>query len=139
MIFTSRKRIRFHHCDPAGIVFYPQFYVLLHEAQEDFLSTIGHPEHALITSGYGVPIVRMETDFVAPCRFGEEIEIDLTLPKLGSSSMQLRYHAHTSGDVSATRLRALGTVVFLDVAAHKALAWPAPLKAALQAYLENAA
>ncbi|MDB5967509.1 MAG: thioesterase superfamily, partial [Polaromonas sp.] len=37
MIFSSKKLIRFHHCDPAGIVFYPQFFYLLHEMQEDFL------------------------------------------------------------------------------------------------------
>ena len=45
MKFTTQKRVRFHHCDPAGIVFYPQFYVLLHEVQEDFLAHIGFPEH----------------------------------------------------------------------------------------------
>jgi 4-hydroxybenzoyl-CoA thioesterase len=137
MIFTTRKRIRFHHCDPAGIVFYPQFYVLLHEAQEDFLRTIGYPEHELISAGHGVPIVRMETDFTAPSRFGDEVEIDLTLPRLGASSMQMRYHVHASGDTGSTRLRALGTVVFLDIKAHKAVPWPAPLKAALKPYLES--
>ena len=28
MIFERKKLIRFHHCDPAGIVFYPQYLVL---------------------------------------------------------------------------------------------------------------
>jgi 4-hydroxybenzoyl-CoA thioesterase len=137
MIFTTRKHIRFHHCDPAGIVFYPQFYVLLHEAQEDFLRSIGHPEHELISAGYGVPVVRMETDFAAPCRFGDEVEIDLTLSGLGASSMQMRYHLHASGDPGSTRLRALGTVVFVDIKAHRAVPWPPPLKAALKPYLES--
>ena len=27
--FECDKLIRFHHCDPAGIVFYPQYFVLL--------------------------------------------------------------------------------------------------------------
>ena len=42
MIFSTPKKIRFHHCDPAGIVFYPQFFYLLHEAQEDFFD--GKPQ-----------------------------------------------------------------------------------------------
>ena len=28
MPFVSEKLIRFHHCDPAGIVFYPQIFFL---------------------------------------------------------------------------------------------------------------
>jgi 4-hydroxybenzoyl-CoA thioesterase len=29
--FECDKLIRFHHCDPAGIVFYPQYFVLFNE------------------------------------------------------------------------------------------------------------
>ena len=61
MKFTTQKLIRFHHCDPAGIVFYPQYFYLLHEAQEDFLAHIGFPEHEMIAGGLGVPIVDMKT------------------------------------------------------------------------------
>ncbi|MDB5845364.1 MAG: thioesterase superfamily protein, partial [Polaromonas sp.] len=70
MKFTTHKRVRFQHCDPAGIVFYPQFYVLLHEVQEDFLAHIGFPEHGLIASGMGLPIVDMKTEFLGMCRHG---------------------------------------------------------------------
>lgn len=44
MKFITHKTVRFQHCDPAGIVFHPQFFVLLHEVQEDFLVHIGHPK-----------------------------------------------------------------------------------------------
>ena len=36
MAFVSDKQIRFHHCDPAGIVFYPQYFVLMNELVEDW-------------------------------------------------------------------------------------------------------
>ena len=32
--FAADKPIRFHHCDPAGIVFYPQYFVLFNELVE---------------------------------------------------------------------------------------------------------
>jgi 4-hydroxybenzoyl-CoA thioesterase len=35
-VFVREKRVRFHHCDPAGIVFYPQYFVLFHELMEDW-------------------------------------------------------------------------------------------------------
>jgi len=30
--FTARKMIQFFHCDPAGIVFYPQYFCILSES-----------------------------------------------------------------------------------------------------------
>lgn len=33
--FETDKLIRFHHCDSAGIVFYPQYFVLFTELVED--------------------------------------------------------------------------------------------------------
>ena len=73
MKFTTQKQVRFHHCDPAGIVFYPQFFYLLHEVQEDFLNHIGFPEHVLIAGGAGVPIVDLKTEFLGMCRHGDQL------------------------------------------------------------------
>ena len=36
--FETDKLIRFHHCDPAGIVFYPQYFVLFNELVEDWFN-----------------------------------------------------------------------------------------------------
>jgi len=36
--FESQKLVRFQHCDPAGIVFYPQYFVLFHELIEDWFN-----------------------------------------------------------------------------------------------------
>lgn len=36
--FESTKLVRFQHCDPAGIVFYPQYFVLFHELIEDWFN-----------------------------------------------------------------------------------------------------
>lgn len=33
MIFRTEKLIRLQHCDPAGIVFYPQYFVLFQELE----------------------------------------------------------------------------------------------------------
>ncbi len=31
----TKHIVRFSHCDPAGIVFYPRFFEIVHEAKED--------------------------------------------------------------------------------------------------------
>src|SRR6476660_1323274 len=86
MKFTVQKQVRFHHCDPAGIVFYPQFFYLLHEVQEDFLAHIGFAEHLLIAGGTGVPIVDLKTEFLGMCRNGDQLTMTLELTRIGNAS-----------------------------------------------------
>jgi 4-hydroxybenzoyl-CoA thioesterase len=134
MIFTVDKQIRFHHCDPAGIVFYPQFYVLLHEAQEDFLAHIGFAEHRMIESGYGVPIVDMTTQFLGMCRNGDQITVSLSLTRLGNSSVGMRYRINRGETVA---LRARAVVVYSKLPDGKPVRIPDDLRQALLPYLEE--
>lgn len=141
MKFEVKKLIRFHHCDPAGIVFYPQFFYLLHEVQEDFLAHIGHPEHEMIARGAGVPIVDLKTGFVGMCRFGDEVTISLGLFRLGASSIGMHYEIHSASRTAdkgqSLKLHAKAVVVYSQLPHGKALAIPDPLRAALQPYLET--
>ena len=134
MIFSTPKKIRFHHCDPAGIVFYPQFFYLLHEAQEDFFAHIGFPEHEMINAGYGVPIVDLKTQFLGMCRNGDEVDITLVLSKIGNSSLAMDYEVTGGGQV---KLRASGVVVYSKVPDGKPQRLPDALRAALLPHLQN--
>lgn len=143
MKFTIQKMVRFHHCDPAGIVFYPQFFYLLHEVQEDFLAHIGFPEHELIKSGIGVPIVDLKTEFLGMCRNGDQLLLSLTLSKIGNASLGMQYEITAAGEAYGAhppvRLRAHGIVVYSQVPGGKALRIPDDLRAALTPYLDTAA
>ena len=142
MKFITRKRVRFHHCDPAGIVFYPQFFYLLHEVQEDFLTHIGFPEHLLIQSGTGVPIVDLKAEFLGMCRHGDHLTLSLELTRVGGASIGMRYEIHgdsgTPDVLPVIKLRAEGVVVFSSLADAKAIAMPDALRAALLPYLQDA-
>lgn len=139
MKFSVHKQIRFHHCDPAGIVFYPQYFYLLHEVQEDFLAHIGHPEHALIASGLGVPIVDLKTEFLGMCRYGDEVSIDLHLTRVGNASIGMHYEIHSyprpPDKGSSLKLLAKTVVVCSEVPNGKVRAVPEELRQALLPYL----
>ena len=141
MNFTTQKLVRFHHCDPAGIVFYPQFYVLLHEVQEDFLAHIGHPEHEMIAAGYGVPIVDMKTEFLGMCRHGDLLTITLSLTRIGGASLGMYYEITTPAQEgraqAAIKLRATGIVVYSEIPHGKPVRIPDDLRHALQPYLQT--
>lgn len=141
MKFMTHKRVRFHHCDPAGIVFYPQFFYLMHEAQEDFLSHIGFPLHALIGAGAGVPIVDLKTEFLGMCRNGDELTVTLELTRLGSASIGMHYEIYerppTLEKPGAIKLRADGIVVHVKVPHGKPAPIPDELRSALLPYLQS--
>ena len=143
MKFTTHKQVRFHHCDPAGIVFYPQFFYLLHEVQEDFLAHIGFPEHALIASGIGMPIVDLKTEFLGMCRNGDRLTMTLELSRIGGASLSMHYEIHDAaqapGAPDAIKLRADGVVVYSQVPQGKPLRIPDDLRSALLPYLQASA
>ena len=141
MRFTVRKQVRFHHCDPAGIVFYPQYFYLLHETQEDFLAHIGHPEHGLIGAGLGMPIVDLKTEFLGMCRYGDAIDISLGLTRIGNASIGMHYEIHSAlsnrDKGPDLKLIARSVVVCSEVPNGKAVPVPDALRAALLPYLET--
>jgi 4-hydroxybenzoyl-CoA thioesterase len=143
MKFITEKQVRFHHCDPAGIVFYPQFFYLLHEVQEDFLAHIGFPEHILIRAGTGIPIVNLKTEFLGMCRHGDQLTLSLELTRIGNTSIGMQYEIHggpgrDDAKSQTIKLRAHGVVVYSEVPNGKTIAIPDDLRSALLPFLKAA-
>ena len=72
-VFEQPLRIRWNHCDPAGIVYHPQYFVMLNNAMEDFFrECAGLSYEESLVEGYGFPIAGIRCDFCAPSRCGDE-------------------------------------------------------------------
>src|SRR5574340_538905 len=87
--FRTSLPVRFSHCDPAGIVFYPRYLEMFNDVVEEWLREgLGFSLTEIVTRrGWGVPTVRLEVDFTAPSYFGETLAAFLVVRKLGTSSM----------------------------------------------------
>ena len=134
MKFITRKMIQFHHCDPAGIVFYPQYFYILHEAKEEFLAHVGHPMHRMVNvQRRGWPIVKLETAFMRPSRYGDPVDVEIGLSKLGSASVGLVY---TLRGADGERLVARSVIVLTDLDTGKPVPMPDDLRAALAPYVD---
>ena len=131
-MFTTEKQIRFHHCDPAGIVFYPQYFYLLSEAMEDFMAAAGKPQHEQINVlGRGWPIIKLEADFVRMSRYGDRVHIDVIVRRIGGASLAIDYVIR--GD-DGDRLKASTTVVHVDLATDRAITIPDDVRAAFEPF-----
>jgi len=136
MSFTALHKVPFAACDPAGLVFFPQYLVMLNTLVERwFDEDLGVSYSGLISQRHlGLPTVRLEVDFTAISRHGDALTQHLRLVQLGRSSMTVQ--ATFSGG-EELRLRARQVLVCTDLANHRPVPLPADLRAALEPHLEK--
>ena len=71
-------RIEWGQCDPAGIVFYPQ-YLLIFDTSTGWLFERTGLKPLAMRRKYGIvgmPIVEVGARFVMPCRFDDEVVVE---------------------------------------------------------------
>ena len=131
--FERPVRIRFAHCDPAGIVFFPQYLVMVNNLVEDWVSEgLGVPYAELIgRRRTGLPTVSLNCEFTAVSRMGEDVVMGLSLEQVGTKSITLQ-HGCRRGD--ELRMRARQVLVFTSLDTHRAIDIPADLRAAMAAF-----
>lgn len=132
--FECDKLIRFHHCDPAGIVFYPQYFVLFNELVEDWFNQgLGIDFARLhVEQQRGIPMGNIECRFHAPSKVGDILRLSLSIQRIGKSSLQLNVSASADGEV---RVRATLTLVHASLTTRRALPFPDDMRAQLTRYL----
>ena len=128
-VFTREIVVRFEHCDPAGLMFYPRFFGLVNEIVEDWFASLAHSFKSLhLDKGMGVPTVKLDAEFLHPLSMGDTLTQTLRVTHLGRSSCQLRHEGCVDGKVMATFAQ---TIVYVDLATMKAQEWPPDLRAAM--------
>jgi 4-hydroxybenzoyl-CoA thioesterase len=133
-VFSVEYPILFSHCDPAGIVYFPRFFDLLHRAMEDWF-TFGLEERFadfIMKKKLGIPTVGTKVDFVGPARFGDLLKVELRVAKLGSSSIELAIDSFVDGRPC---FKARHTVCVFSSETYKAVPIPAELRARMEPYV----
>jgi 4-hydroxybenzoyl-CoA thioesterase len=133
--FERQYLIRFSDCDPAGIVFYPQYFVMFNGLVEDWCQdALGISFHQLlIERRLGLPTVRLEVDFTAVSRMGDAVTLSLGIERLGQASLTLQLRC--IGEDGAQRMAARQVLVLTSLDSHRAIAMPADLRAALERFV----
>ena len=97
-MFVFTRAVRFAEVDAAGLVFFPRYHEYCHDALEALFGELpGGYAHLFRARDLGVPTVRLETDFTAPLRFGDVARFEITVERVGRTSLTFRhviYRAH---------------------------------------------
>lgn len=132
MSYSRRHRIRFSDCDPAGIVFYPQYFVLFNDLLEEWIDTLleGGFADYIGRHRYGLPTVRLEAEFRNVSRMGEEVVLTLDIARISARSFDLRLECRCPAGVS--RMSATQTLVTTSLETHQSIPIPDELRRALE-------
>ena len=94
-MLVSQKRIlvQYGHCGPAGIVYSPQYMRWFDACTGALFDNAGLPLPRLFKEQgvIGIPIVKLETRFLLPFTYGDELLAQSTVTSWGKSSFVIHH------------------------------------------------
>ena len=131
--FERPVRIRFSHCDPAGIVFFPQYLVMTNALVEDWFNEGLRVDYAQMIAQrrVGLPIVKLDCEFARPSQMGDTIMLTLSVSAIGRRSIRIEIVGHCGGE---TRFRAKQVLVTTSLQSGTSIDIPADIASALATF-----
>ncbi|CAM3364732.1 thioesterase family protein [Paracoccus nototheniae] len=134
MPFTIQKPMRFGDCDLTGIAYHPAYLSMLVDVNEAMFASFGVPWKELMFDRHlGLPTVRMNIHFSKPAFYGDTLEFNVHVRKIGRSSLDLYTVVTVEGQVIWTIEQ---LIVMTSTKDHKSHPWPDDCRAGLERYLD---
>lgn len=132
--FSKERLIRFSHCDPAGIVYFVNFFDMISGVVEDwYREALGVPlQEMLAGRRVGFPIVRTGCEFSRPARLGDTLVLDLTIAHLGRSSIEFAIVGRVGAE---QKFRARHKVALVSLDSFRPLPIPDEMRARMLPYV----
>jgi len=89
--FITKRRVQFAENDGAGVVHFSNYYRMMEEAEHAFWRSLGLS--VLTTDGdtaISWPRVAASCEHFAPARFEDELELSLSITRMGDRSLKYR-------------------------------------------------
>jgi 4-hydroxybenzoyl-CoA thioesterase len=91
---TYTVRVEFGDCDPAGIVWFPNFFRWIDAASRHFFAECGVPRWEETTRTLGVigtPLVDTHSRFLKTASYGDTLQVLVSVPEWREKSFVQRY------------------------------------------------
>ncbi len=131
MPFVHRLRVRFHECDPQGVVFNAHYFAYFDVALTEMWRAAFGSYGNVVQDGTDVVVVEAAATFRALARFDDEIDVELAIARLGTTSMTTQTTVRRDGQVLVE-----GRIVhvFVDPATMAKQEIPQRIRAGLEPY-----
>jgi acyl-CoA thioester hydrolase len=85
--FVHRLRVRFHECDPQGVVFNAHYFAYFDIALTELWREAVGSYAAMMDQGVDLQVVEATARYKAPARFDDLVDVTIEVTKLGTTSM----------------------------------------------------
>lgn len=130
-----RVTVQWGDCDPAGIVYYPNFFNYFDQATWHLFAEVGTTLADMQARGaIGVPLVDAQASFKIPCRFGDTLEIESYVSEWKERTFKVRHIVRKDGreHLHGYEIRTWALPHPQDPARLKAAQVPDDIRAALE-------
>ena len=93
-------RVRYHECDPQGIVFNANYLAYFDMAVTELWRPLGGYAE-MVESGVDIVVAEATVRYLAPLRFDEEIDLVVRGVRLGTTSITTELAVERSGEPAA--------------------------------------
>jgi len=131
-LFVYQVKVKLHHIDAAGLMFFGCYFYLAHDAYEAFLEEISFAIEDILQQDFLIPLTHAEADYTAPVRLGDTLTIELRIKEIGDTSFTVHYNISDQFE----RPVAMVKTVHTTISQHnfKSINIPPNLREALQRF-----
>jgi acyl-CoA thioester hydrolase len=129
---VSRIRVRYHECDPQGVVFNANYFAYFDMALTEAWRELFGGYTAMVEGGVDCVVAEASARFRAGARFDDELELRWWVSNLGTTSMSTRVDVVRDGEtLVAGELRH----VFVRAGSTEKIEIPEAIRAGLEPHV----
>ena len=120
-----KLRVRYSDTDQMGYVYYGRYASFYEVARVELFRSLGFSYKKLEEEGIGMPVIDMETKYILPIKYDEQIKINTTIENLPSSRISFKYEVYNQNNELANTAKT--TLTFINLTNKKPVRMPAEL------------
>lgn len=130
-IVAQRRTVRFQDVDAAGTIYFPRVLEYFGDAYLQVLQQAGLDVPRMLRERtLAAPLAHVEADFLLPLFFGDEIDVEVALARLGKTSVTFGHRIRKGSQVTSVGVTAH---VFVDGRTFQPVSVPDALRRVLEA------
>jgi len=127
-----KLRVRYSDTDQMGYVYYGRYASYYEIARVELFRGLGFSYKKLEDEGIGMPVIDMETKYLLPIKYDEEIKIKTTIKNIPASRIIFKYEVYNQNNKLANTAKT--TLTFINLINKKPVRMPRELLDIVKSY-----
>ncbi|PPK99828.1 acyl-CoA thioesterase [Parapedobacter indicus] len=133
--FETKVRVRYAETDQMGYVYYGNYAMFYEVGRVELFRSLGFSYKALEDSGIMLPVIELQSKFLKPAKYDEEISVKASLKE--KPSVKIRFDYELFNQNRELLNTGSTTLVFIDMKRNKPCKAPADFLARLRRYFDK--